>query len=67
MSKDTIGKPGEQLSKQGLDGLRRCEEELRFFISVAEDYDLDGPAIASLESAIDSMRFRRRCSGDWRE
>lgn len=39
--------------------LLRCEEELCEMIKLAGDYDLDEQAVASLETAIESMMLRR--------
>jgi hypothetical protein len=39
--------------------LMRCEDELREMVKLAGDYDLDEQAVASLETAIESMQYRR--------
>lgn len=40
----------------------RCIRELRAFIDVADDYDLDEMAVQALETAIESMELRKQAA-----
>ena len=49
----------EVLTAHGIKALDRCCGELRNFIELAGDYDLDEMAVQALQTAIESMEMRK--------
>ena len=49
----------EALTAHGIRALDRCCGELRNFIELAGDYDLDEMAVQALQTAIESMEMRK--------